>query len=200
MSEHASSDSCLSQSTDVVVTDIEENVPSAGQGMTGSVSSELPPIFQLQPMFPSLGSTMTGPACSFRSSSASLRVAGTGCLSKVQSSRTHIYVADSRPRRRFWTSARCRGLRPHHRLSSTSTSPARASFGLLRVSPGRHHKMRACVYTCPRSGWNVSQSLYAGTDTRQLFCMKTKGGLLSAETCEPTVRSEPSHFFLFSND
>ena len=55
MSGLASSDACFSQSidgSDVAMTDIEENVPSAGQGMTGSVSSELSPVFQLQLMFP----------------------------------------------------------------------------------------------------------------------------------------------------
>ena len=55
MSELASSDACFSQSTDgsnVGMTDIEENVLlSAGQGMTGSVSSELSPVFQLQLIF-----------------------------------------------------------------------------------------------------------------------------------------------------
>ena len=55
MSRLASPDACFLQSTDgsdVAMTDIEENVPSAGQGMTGSVSSELSPVFQLQLMFP----------------------------------------------------------------------------------------------------------------------------------------------------
>ena len=54
MSELASSDACFSQSTDgfdVAMADIEENVLPAGQGMMGSVSSELPPVFQLQLMF-----------------------------------------------------------------------------------------------------------------------------------------------------
>ena len=53
MSELASSDVRLTESTngsDDAMTDVEENVPSAGQ-VTGSVSSELPPILQLQPMF-----------------------------------------------------------------------------------------------------------------------------------------------------
>ena len=55
MSELAISDACFSQSTDgsdVAMTDIEENVPSGGLGMTGSVSSELSPVFQLQLVFP----------------------------------------------------------------------------------------------------------------------------------------------------
>ena len=55
MSELASSDACFTQSThgsDVTMTDTEENVPSAGQGMTGSARSELSPVFQLQLMFP----------------------------------------------------------------------------------------------------------------------------------------------------
>ena len=55
MSELASSDARLTQSSngsDGAMTDVEENVPSAGQGVMGSVSSELPPILQLQPMFP----------------------------------------------------------------------------------------------------------------------------------------------------
>ena len=53
MSELVSSYACFSQSTDgtdVAMTDIEENVPSACQGKTGSGSSDLSPIFQLQPM------------------------------------------------------------------------------------------------------------------------------------------------------
>ena len=41
-----------SKGSDVAMTDIEENVPSVGQEMTGSVSSELQPVFEVQPMFP----------------------------------------------------------------------------------------------------------------------------------------------------
>ena len=54
-SELAGSDACFSQSTDgsdVAMTDFEENVPSAGQGATGSVRSELLPVFQPQLTFP----------------------------------------------------------------------------------------------------------------------------------------------------
>ena len=53
--ELASSDARLTQSSngsDDAMTDGEANVPSAGQGVTGSVSSELPPILQVQPTFP----------------------------------------------------------------------------------------------------------------------------------------------------
>ena len=55
MSEPASSGARLTQSSggcDDAMTDIEENVPSTGQEVTGSASSELPPILQLQPTFP----------------------------------------------------------------------------------------------------------------------------------------------------
>ena len=55
MSELASSDARLTPSSNgsnVAMTDIEENGLSAGRGATGNVSSELPPILQLQPMFP----------------------------------------------------------------------------------------------------------------------------------------------------
>ena len=54
-----------------------------------------------------------------------------------------------------WQPPHPRGLRPHRRLSSMS--PARASFGLLRVSPSRYHRMgtkclacEARFDTCPR--------------------------------------------------
>ena len=131
---------------------------------------------------PSLGSTMTGPACSFPSSSeapvcASLVRAAHAKSSPLTQARTsdramvtfiEKRVKDNHLGSRLWTSARCprtqrscqrpphpRGLRSHRRLSSMS--PARASFGLLRVSQGPYHRMctkclacEARVDTCPR--------------------------------------------------
>ena len=107
--------------------------------------------------------TMTGPACSFRSSSdAPICASLLRAASAKSSPLMHAWVTDNHP----WTCAGCpstqrpyrrpphpRGLRPHRRFNSMS--PARASFGLLRFSQGRHHRMltkclacEACVHTC----------------------------------------------------
>ena len=181
MSELASSGVGFSQSTDgsgVAMTDIEENVRSASQGMMEDREQRDLADLSVAAHVSFLGSSMTGLECSFPSN-----------LRKVQSP-MHAQVADTDPGSGFWTGARTqrpcrrpphpRGLRPHRRFSSTSTSPAKSSFGLVRVSPSLHHMMGteclACedrVDTCPRgvavgrhTGKRLSES-FAGTGTGQ---------------------------------
>ena len=103
---------------------------------------------------------MTGPACSFPSSSdAPVCASLVRAASAKSSPLMHAPVTDNHSRSSLWTSARClrspgpywrpphpRGLRPRHRLSRMS--PARASFGLLRVSPGRYRRMRHKCLAC----------------------------------------------------
>ena len=245
MSELPSSDACFSQNADgsnVAMTDIEESVLSAGQGVTGSVSSELLPVFQLL-MFPVLGSTMTRPACRFPSSSdapdcASLARAASAKSSLPTHARTNDRatvtfidkrVKDDHPRTRLWTSARCprtqkpyrwpphpRGLRPHRRLSSMS--PARASFGQLRVSQGRYHRVRtkclACearVDSCPSHFWERLPESVRRQRLWTASLQKTKGGLFDLSRPDSCTLHRPNSlasrvsrcdrlvlFFLFS--
>ena len=122
----------------------------------------------------SLGSTMTGPACSARSSSGA-----PVCASLVRAASTktsplmHARVADNHQRSRQRLHPRPphpRGLGPHRRLGSMSP-----------VSPGRHYRMRTkCLASegCVPKGCNFGAA-YPGTSPRVSLPAQTLDSLFA---------------------
>ena len=115
-------------------------IPSS-DGSDVTLSSELPPNFQMQPMFSSVGSSMTGRARSSRGAPvcASLERAASAKSSPL----LLAWVADNRQCSHLWTNARF----PSQRLDRW---PPRLRGQELH---GRHYRIRveceSCVTTCP---------------------------------------------------
>ena len=66
-----------------------------------------------------------------------------------------------------WQPPHPRGLRPHRRLSSMS--PARASFGLLGVSPSRYHRMGTKCLACEARFDTCSRAVALGRHIWELL-------------------------------
>ena len=149
MSELASSDASFSQSTDGsnVCNDGYRGKCALGwSGNDGKREQRALADLSAAAQVSTLGSSLTGPACSFPSSSdASVSASLVRAASAKSSPLMHALVADNHPRSRLRTSARCpRTQRPYRRPPhpgwSAATLPTQqhvdlASEGEFRSAP-----------------------------------------------------------------